>query len=141
MSLVSTYVLCTDGQMYRDPTWHGRHENRLKWFLCFDDDDPPELVIESARGMNPQLVRQIASAILAGLPIRRFKLGKVEPGVSGRIFPQDGPKSLKFVQAYSLFVSLYEPLPPPQKHDGFAHHQPMQGVFYTFGLPMPTFQK
>lgn len=48
MSLVSTYVRATDGYFYQDPVLSGDG-----WFVCFDDDDPPELVIDKSKKLNP----------------------------------------------------------------------------------------
>lgn len=53
MSLVSTYVRADDGKYYKNPIIRGEIGGK-KWFICFDDDDPPELVVEV--GMNPQAV-------------------------------------------------------------------------------------
>lgn len=40
MSLVSTWVQFDDGVFYKNPTMRGQG-----WFICFDDDEPPELVM------------------------------------------------------------------------------------------------
>lgn len=48
MSLCATWVgPCTDGKFYKDPTWKGnlRPDGSCDWFICLDDDDPPEIVI------------------------------------------------------------------------------------------------
>lgn len=45
MSLVPTYVKADDGFFYKDPIVRGQHSGR-HYFICFDDDDPPELVIQ-----------------------------------------------------------------------------------------------
>jgi hypothetical protein len=41
MSLVSTYVKA-DGKYYKNPVYRGKD-----WFICFDDDDPIEVVMEN----------------------------------------------------------------------------------------------
>jgi len=48
MSLVSTFVIADDGYFYDDP--HIGEPGNPDWFICFDDDDPPELVIFDRRG-------------------------------------------------------------------------------------------
>jgi hypothetical protein len=40
MSLVPVYVRGSDGLYYKNPVIHGDG-----WFICFDDADPPEIVI------------------------------------------------------------------------------------------------
>ncbi len=47
MSLSSTWCYCSDNHWYEEPVWEGRDEDGNKiWFLCLDDDDPPEMVIK-----------------------------------------------------------------------------------------------
>ena len=49
MSQVSVHVRAKDGKWYEDPVLFGRRNNtkkgRVLWFICFDDNDPPELVL------------------------------------------------------------------------------------------------
>lgn len=53
MSLVSSYVYADEGKWYQNPTLGVVG----KWFLCFDDDDPDELVIfERTKFMAPEEV-------------------------------------------------------------------------------------
>lgn len=40
MSLVPTWVRMNDGKFYQNPVIAG-----AGWYICFDDDDPPELVV------------------------------------------------------------------------------------------------
>lgn len=42
MSLVSTYVVMDDGLFYKNPVIFDDTNN---WYICFDDEDPPEFVI------------------------------------------------------------------------------------------------
>lgn len=42
MSLVSTWAPCDDGLYHKNPILSDRPDGH--WFICFDDDDPPELV-------------------------------------------------------------------------------------------------
>ena len=44
MSLVPTYVLAQDGYWYKNPVL-----GTASWFLCYDDDDPIEIVIQEGR--------------------------------------------------------------------------------------------
>lgn len=47
MSLVSVYVKSSSGIWYKNPLAYGRD-----WFLCYDDDEPPELVCVSTMGVD-----------------------------------------------------------------------------------------
>jgi hypothetical protein len=50
MSLVSTYVRAADGDLYRNPVLADETNG---WYLCFDDDDPPELVWKIRKDEEP----------------------------------------------------------------------------------------
>src|SRR3954471_8161053 len=52
MSLGSTWVLGDDGLYYQNPVM-GEFEN---WYICFDDDDPPELVIAKTYDVRPAAI-------------------------------------------------------------------------------------
>ena len=79
------------------------------WFLCFDDDEPPEIVITRARARtnrSAEICKARAAEILNGLKIQwRFLTGKAE--MSGRCF---GKRLTNVVPACAFF-----PMP------GFAH--------------------
>jgi hypothetical protein len=49
MSIVSTFVKFDDGFYYGSP-----HIEGSGWFLCFDDDEPPELVIQTKINRSPE---------------------------------------------------------------------------------------
>lgn len=49
MSLVSTLVQSQEGSWYSDPTIREEH-----WFICWDDDEPIELVVKE--GIDPYSV-------------------------------------------------------------------------------------
>lgn len=44
MSLVSTYVVMADGKYYQNPVIY---DETGDWFICFDDEEPPEFVIRT----------------------------------------------------------------------------------------------
>jgi len=48
MSLVPTFVQSAEGNWYKNPTIRGEKYDegkKWKWFVCWDDDEPIELVI------------------------------------------------------------------------------------------------
>ena len=54
MSQVATWVLGIDGRFYEEPTLYPPGYDPASgeppdWYLCFDDDDPPELVIREGK--------------------------------------------------------------------------------------------
>ena len=110
MSLVSTYVRAVDGKLYRNPVLRGKG-----WFLCFDDDEPPELVV--LRGQTPP-------------GFEFFKKKKQTPRRSMRCFGKD--ISAPFQNADAYFGRLTAPIPVPEEHNGFVSspERIRQGVVY-----------
>lgn len=47
MSMVSTYVESQEGHWYRNPVVKGDG-----WFICWDDDEPIEIVVEKDKGIE-----------------------------------------------------------------------------------------
>ena len=56
MSLCSTFVQADDGLWYRNPVVEGKG-----WFVCWDDDDPIELVVQAKD--KPEADRKAAEVI------------------------------------------------------------------------------
>ena len=105
MSLVSTYVYATDGKFYKDPTIRGEG-----WLICFDDDDPPELVVE--RELYRKSGKEVFTKILQEQKLN-FKMirGSITKGGS-RCF-SDSFEADSFRPACSAFFALKGPIQPP----------------------------
>lgn len=105
MSKVPTWVRALDGAYYEDPVLRGPD-----WYLCFDDDDPPEFVMDPLKlYRSKEEYREQATKILteAGLKNWTFTSG---PRFSDRLF---GKNSTAFKQGASFFLKLTEPIPVP----------------------------
>lgn len=115
MSLVSTYVLADDDQWYQEPVLGGDD-----WFICFDDDDPPELVVKEGKGINPY-------TLFEDIGLKAKVISK--PSYSGRLF--DG----NFHDAWAVFLKIKKPIPAQhiKEHDGLTTEMPFQGTLYDFG--------
>jgi hypothetical protein len=101
MSLVATYVLATDGRYYEDPTIYDTEHWPPNWFLCFDDDDPPELVVRKGTPIPDLPYFQRTT---------RFR------SQTGRQFDHracNAPEQEFFVPALACFGKLTQPIPPP----------------------------
>lgn len=124
MSLVSTYVRAKDGLFYRNPEFGGDG-----WFICFDDDDPVEIVIKwkNEAGYGKKQSKAQAIEILAELGIKHTSL--TESGGGMRIF-----KRSKFEDAYAWFFEIENRIDPKfiKKHDGTIKsiNEIGQGVIY-----------
>ena len=108
MSFVSAYVRAVDGKLYRDPVVEGDG-----WFVCFDDDDPPELVVKAAMA-------------LPELPFIKIIGGNTR---SFRDFSDDPDASM--IEADSYWCKLVKPIPVPRVHDGVVDRKDIsQSVIY-----------
>lgn len=120
MSLVSTYVRADDGKLYRNPTLRGQG-----WFICFDDDDPVEIVLQLKKGEGKKQAAIRAKEILKELGIR--PIDWCESGGGMRIFKGN------FRNAYAWFFEINQRIPAKaiSKHDGIVDRESIyQGVIY-----------
>lgn len=106
MSLVSTYVLFSDGRYYKNPTIRGDG-----WFLCFDDDDQPELVVQM-QGQSPKQVELRACDILEAAGIDATMMSS--PSRGGRVFGK------KIREAMAWFLTIHKPPPRCLLHAGLT---------------------
>ena len=118
MSLTSTYVEADDGLFYKDPLLHSRTDP-VTWFICFDDDDPPELVIDiKAHGDSIEAARHILCSLRMSHCIYKW-----EPRKSARLRPRpDGSFGNESFDAIAFFFKLRRPLP----HSAIV--RPQQGI-------------
>lgn len=98
MSVGTTYVKSSDGKWYAEPSLRGVTKDGKQWYLCFDEDDPPELVVQVG-GANPVEILKSAGVSFSGI---------TKNGVSGRCIGE----------AASYWVNITKPIPTPTKHDG-----------------------
>ncbi len=122
MSLVATYVKAVNGKWYEDPILEGVSSTGHRWFLCFDDDDPPEFVYEAGMHSNP---RQNPDWVLslAGVDVNAIALSNE----SDRMFGEE------WVRAKGYFVTITNPIPVPSKFDAVFDEKPTkQGCYYGF---------
>ncbi len=121
-----TYVLCDDGKWYDDPCWWGSLNGRW-WFIVFDKDEPPEIVIAGSYGQDQ--VSAFSDEILTGIGIPFKLIGPAHVSQAcSRCFPHDGQK--QFRQAGSWFFQWRKPPMRPQyppdargKLHDFVHNQ------------------
>lgn len=132
MSLVPTFARAVDGVFYENPVLRGDG-----WFLCFDDDDPPELVIRTVHHAGfggkafREKVRARAVEILDGLGFR-YRITSKEPHCTGqRLFGENR----QFNPAAAFFLKIESPIPVPQQFSGKATLEEVsqrECVVYTF---------
>jgi len=101
MSLVSDYVIMTDGNWYKNATIYDESHN---WFLCFDDEDPPEIVI-----YNPDEISSNKQKIIRVREVLKkaniyAKISQVHT-TGNRLYPPDWEKG-KFRPSISAFLTI-----------------------------------
>jgi len=99
MSLGYIFVKFDDGKWYR-----GGALGEEDWFICFDEDEPPELVIKKGAFKNGLTPEKIIEKIGLDADIA----GKLKT-FAGRCFTKD----LKLEPAVTVFLRIYSP--PPEK--------------------------
>lgn len=109
MSMYSVWIKCQDGRWYEDPIW----TEIGKWFICLDDDDPPELVMTK---------KAYDAGELSKLQLDWFKAGKVEHGTGGRMFPPYS-KHQPSITAINLFGKIIKIPPVPEFYDAVAESE------------------
>ena len=119
MSKVPTFVKLNDGNYYKNPTL-----GRNNWFICFDDDDPPELVIKMKMfedGLTPKrIIDRIGLEAEVVSDITEY---------AGRCFEED---SLRMEEAVAVFLKISEPPSTEwlRNHDGIEENSRTEGVYY-----------
>ena len=123
MSLGPTYVRADDGEFYKNPVIRGEG-----FFLCFDEDEPPELVIEVGAGNFVMAERMDEIIKQLGLKAS-FKQG---PHRSTRCFGKLSDKG-SMRPAYAYFLNIHAPIPVSiiTEHEG-VYDGHGEGTFECF---------
>lgn len=110
MSLMPTYVRGRDGAWYRNPVLVF-----AEGFLCFDDEDPPELVLwlsdKHERGF-PEPLKTLE--LVLGVPSGIHRIGPAKR--SQRVVP--GSEPFVFQPAAGFDLALTRRIPVPTMHEG-----------------------
>ncbi len=119
MSMSATWVQCNDALYYREP----RYGDDATWFVCFDDDDPPEVVVRMEKGETRDSVMARTAAILDDAGFHAEIVGR------GRI---NGKRHFngRMVDAFSAWIDIRNAPPPPAA--GKGHMSPGMGVVYRW---------
>ncbi len=127
MSLVATYVKGSDGQYYKLPIFSGEVDG-CRWFICYDDDDPIELVIASQDAVVVEEVKEGIKKLFSDNDCD-ISFSKIQ-GRSQRCFSANDWRD--FHDAVSMWVEMKEP--PVElitKHEGVMERGSIgQGVIY-----------
>lgn len=120
MSLVPTYVRASDGYWYKNPVI-----GEAGWFLCYDDNDPIEIVIEKDKHTLDDILGLLKAK---GYELKFYGMGHA----AQRIF--DSSKEFNFRPARSYFVEPVRGVMPVgllKNSDGNFKQRPRSDcVFY-----------
>jgi hypothetical protein len=126
MSKVPQFVKLGD-LWYENPTLYD--ESRY-WFICFDDSDPPEIVIQSSGQLSKQHRKEKIEIILQDIGI---KADIISHSVSGeRLFPPDRKEFHRSIQAFLNIKHRFCVSKLKVKHDGVSPDLPSQGEYVYF---------
>jgi len=105
MSMVPTFVKTTAGKYFKNPVAQG------DWgFICFDDRDPPELVLRgrASKGQAKRLLTQLE------IPHK-----EIRPGRGGqRIFSKGGKARFDDASSWFFYLTGHFPVTVITEHDG-----------------------
>lgn len=108
MSLVPVFVYASDGKYYKDPVIRGPG-----WFICFDDEEPPEVVIQIETGASIPHDAEALSMLKTLLVEKDVPFTNVRGVVrtTSRHFVDPLPGQSKIDRAITAFFDLTRPLP------------------------------
>lgn len=133
MSLYPQFVQMSNSKWYRNPIIYGQNNFGNNWFICWDESDPVELVLEyRIKYMEkPGRKLQIITDCLQGAGIKA-KVFSCRFG-GKRLFPHDNWG--KFRTTLSVFIKLLENIDLKNhmfKADEFFNEKPeLTGDYWT----------
>ena len=122
MSLVSTYVEADDGHWYKDPTLL-----TSDWFVCYDDDEPIEVVIKEGGPPLDVVLKVLAATGYVLVPYGRGRGLRARRDFDGKMVP-----------ALGYFVEHAHGRMPASfvgTHDGKFTKRPDREMVYYPGRP------
>jgi hypothetical protein len=129
MSLVPTWVLAQDGNYYSNPIVIGVEPDgaHARWYICFDHEEPPELVIETKyRRITFNRIHDILDPL--GF---RYRVLSLHPRMSLRCFDPTADRP-SMVNAGAISLRIDDPIPVPQRFHAVAGLADATGVIYQF---------
>lgn len=123
MSRVPTFTFCKDKKFYENLIYQD-DPRRKEWFICFDDDEPAEIVVKASSLMKPQDI-----LTHRGLPWKRLLRARRCDRFFGNM---EEPSN----EAVSWFIEFLRgaPFPTPNKYDACDEVWPIypnrEGVYY-----------
>lgn len=126
MSKIGVMVKCNDGKWYSHPIF-GIDDN---WFICYDDDDPIELVVAAKSIGKAHLTWRIVESHFRKRRQSISQRGNMRP-CGERMFAI-GKETPRFRKAFHVWVNISNPpIDLMMKHSGVFDERPKtEGVYY-----------
>lgn len=127
MSLVPDYVKYSDGKWYKNSTFGVAD----KWFVCFDDNDPPELVVDAGLYSKATFLGAVSTELGDQTLLEQY--GRRSVTMLGRSFPphrNDFHKKMKRAHCVWVKVLKKPPIEFLLEHDGCFDERPRGDCVY-----------
>jgi len=136
MSIGPTFVRADEGNFYKEVSIKGDD-----FFICFDENDPPELVIMK-KGRTAKELEKRAEQIIRELKIQAtIKNENTTTGFDSERCFNDDPLAFKPARAYFLDITKPIPLAIITKHSGVFEGKG-EGTFECFEeMDFPAWRK
>ena len=131
MSLVSHYVIMNNTIWYKNPEIFDKTHN---WFICFDDDDPPEIIVHHTDQKHLSVKEKLDTITMV---LERHNISAKVKGLSStgnRLYPPHYGEGFKpSIAAYIKIKNRINITHLTITHDGeFAEVPPYPCVMYDF---------
>ena len=130
MSLVSHFVIMDNTIWYKNPIIFDETHN---WYICFDDDDPPEIVVHHTDQKHLSVKEKLDTIAMVLERHKIFAKVKYLSRTGNRLFP---PYYEDFKSCIAAFIKIKSRIDISHliiKHDGeFAEVPPHDCVMYDF---------
>ena len=126
MSLVPQFVKIGN-LWYKGPAVY---DESKEWFLCFDDEDPPEIVIKSSGQLSKTHRKEKIQHFLKTAKIRATIISHSVCG--SRLFPPNWKGFHPSIQAFLKVDCNIDITNLKVKHDGISEDLPPHGEFVAY---------
>lgn len=126
MSLVPSFVKLSN-LWYQGPAIY---DETQRWFICFDDDDPPEIVIKTLKQLSRIDREQLIKDTLSNIGVEAEILSHTQLGE--RLFPPDWSGFSKAATAYLRITRNIDVAHLKVKHDGISEDLPPMGEYVAY---------
>jgi hypothetical protein len=112
---------------YQGPTIY---DESLEWFICFDDDEPPEIVVKSSGQLSKIHRKEKIEHFLRNADINARIINHEVCG--SRLFPPDWKQFYPAIRAFIEIQNKIDVTNLKVKHDGISPDLPPVGEYVAY---------